>query len=241
MSTYVFVPGAWLGSWVWKKIAPDLRSRGHEVYLATLTGMGNRVHLSRKEYGMATAVTDVVKLIEYEDLTDIILVGHSFAGKVVSAVYDQVPHRIRMILYLDAFVPQKSRKPQGGKDTMDGEEASMLQEAADKYGDGWRLLIPEAWEDSLTYDLKGSDRDWFFSKLTPWPIRLAFDPVTLSERVDSARKAFIFCQREGTEFSDEDKKFLDSLDGPVKVMTAAHYPMITRPEETVNAILELSK
>ena len=241
MSTYVFVPGAWLGSWVWKKIVPDLRSKGHEVFTVTLTGMGERVHLAREEYGMETAIKDVVKLIEYEDLTDVILVGHSFAGKVVSAVYDLIPHRVKLILYLDSFVPKKSREPQGGKDTMGKEEREMLQKAADEQGDGWRLLIPENWIDDLTYDLKGADRDWFFSKLTPWPIKLAFDPVTLSERVDTARKAYIFCQREGTEFSEEDEKFLDSLDGPTRTITAAHYPMITKPEETVNALIELAR
>lgn len=241
MSTYVFVPGAWLGSWVWKKVIPELRSKGHAVYAVTLTGMGDRSHLARKEYGMETAVQDVVKLIEYEDLTNVILVGHSFAGKVVSAVYDAIPHRIKLIFYLDSFVPAKSREPQGGSDTMDKEEKDMLQKAANTDGEGWRLMIPEDWQEALTYDLKGADRDWFFSKLTPWPIRLAFDPVTLSERVDHARKAYIFCQKEGEEFSQKDKDFIGSLEGPVKIINAGHYPMITKPEETISALLEFAK
>lgn len=241
VSTYVFVPGAWLGSWVWKKIIPVLRSRGHEVYAVTLTGMGERSHLARKEYGMATAVQDVVKLIEYEDLTDVVLVGHSFAGKVVSAVYDLIPHRIRLLFYLDSFVPEKTRDPQGGVDSMDEEEKEILQQTANLDGDGWRLMIPEKWKEDLTYDIKGADRDWFFSKLTPWPIRLAFEPVTLSERVDRARKAFIFCEKEGEPFPDESRSFIDSLRGPVRIITAGHYPMITKPEETVKALLEFAK
>lgn len=241
MSTYVLVPGAWLGSWVWKKIVPALRAKGHEVYAVTLTGMGDRSHLARREYGMETAVQDVVKLIEYEDLTNVILVGHSFAGKVVSAAYDLIPHRIRLVFYLDSFVPQKSREPQGGVDTMGKEEKEMLQTAANADGEGWGLLIPEGWKNDLTYDLKGADRDWFFSKLTPWPIKLAFDPVTLSERVDRARKAYIFCEKEGDEFSQEDKDFIGSLEGPVTIIKSGHYPMITKPEETIKALLESAK
>lgn len=228
-----------MGSWVWRKIAPELRSKGHNVFTSTLTGLGDRAHLARQEYGMDTAVEDVVKLIEYEDLTDVILVGHSFAGKVVSAVYDRIPHRIKLIFYFDSFVPQKSREPQGGKDTMSDEEKNMLQKAADDYGDGWRLLIPEEWKEDLTYDLKGKDKDWFFSKLTPWPLRLAFDSVTLSERVDRAKKAYILCQKEGTDIMKEYKDFIGSLEGPLRVITAGHYPMISKPEETLSALLEL--
>lgn len=241
MATYVFVPGAWLGSWVWKKILPELKSRGHEVHTITLTGMGDRVHLARKEHGMETAIEDVVKFIEYLDLTDIILVGHSFAGKLISAVYDRIPHRIRLLFYLDAGVPQKTRKPQAGVDTMDEKEKTMLQEAANKDGEGWRLMIPEDWEHDLTFDLEGADKDWFYSKLTPWPLRLAFDSITVSERVDNARKAYVFCKKPDEEFSDDDKKFLDSLEGPMRIINASHYPMISKPEETVAALIDLVK
>lgn len=240
MATYVFVPGAWLGSWVWKKIVPELESKGHKVYTLTLTGMGDRSHLARKEYGMETAIEDVVKYIEYLDLTNVVLVGHSFAGKLISAVYDRIPHRIRLLFYLDAGVPKKTRDPQGGVDQMDDGEKNMLQEAANKE-DGWRLMIPEDWNEELTFDLTGADRDWFFSKITPWPLRLAFDSITVSERVDNAKKAYVFCKKEGEEFSEEENKFLGSLVGPIKVINAAHYPMITKPNETVNALIEMGK
>src|SRR3974377_661302 len=80
---FVLVPGAWLGGWVWKRVAPLIQEKGYSVFPVTLTGMGDRVHLATKEVGVETAVRDVQNVIEYEDLEDIILVGHSFAGKIV--------------------------------------------------------------------------------------------------------------------------------------------------------------
>lgn len=241
MTKFVFVPGAWIGGWVWKKIKPELLRRGHEVYTVTLTGMGERVHLARKEYGMETAIQDVINVIEYEDLDDVVLVGHSFAGKVISAVYDRIPERIRMLFYLDAFTPSKTREPQGGVETMEQDEASALKQESEKSGEGWRLLIPEGWKEELTFDLEGADREWFLSKLTPWPLSLAYGAVTLSEKVDKARKAYVFCARDVEKFKAENAGELSALDGNIRYIIAAHYPMITRPEETIDALVELSR
>src|SRR5271157_3416021 len=117
MPTFVLVPGAWLGGWAWKKVIPLLEQSGHEVHAITLTGMGERVHLASKDVGIETAVRDVLNVIKYNDLDDFVLVGHSFAGKVVAAVADRGPDRVKMILYLDAYRPEKNvRTPQGGFD-----------------------------------------------------------------------------------------------------------------------------
>lgn len=113
VTTFVLVPGAWLGGWAWKKVVPLLEEKGHEARTVTLTGMGERVHLASKEVGMETAVQDVLNVINYNDLDDFVLVGHSFAGKVAAAVADREPKKVRRVLYLDAFRPQKIRTPQG--------------------------------------------------------------------------------------------------------------------------------
>ena len=113
MTTFVLVPGAWLGGWVWKKVVPLLEEKGHKIHAVTLTGMGERVHLASKEIGIETAIEDVLNIIKYNDLDDFVLVGHSFAGKVVAAVADRVPEKAKMVLYLDAFRPEKVRTPQG--------------------------------------------------------------------------------------------------------------------------------
>src|SRR5439155_9489814 len=85
--------------------------KGHRVYPVTLTGTGNRVHLASKDVGMETAIQDVMSIIEYNDLDDIVLVGHSFAGKVVAPVADRAHKKVKMILYLDAARPEKIRGP----------------------------------------------------------------------------------------------------------------------------------
>ena len=94
MATYVLVGGAWLGSWCWQPIARRLRNRGHDAYPVTLTGLGERSHLASPEVNLDTHITDVVNLIEFEDLRDVFLLGHSYAGIVVTGAADRIPQRI---------------------------------------------------------------------------------------------------------------------------------------------------
>jgi pimeloyl-ACP methyl ester carboxylesterase len=103
--TIVIVHGAWGGSWAFRKVDALLREKGFNVYRPQLTGLGERVHLSRPDIGLSTHIDDVVNTILYEDLHDIILVGHSYGGMVITGVADRVPDRIRRLVYLDAFVP----------------------------------------------------------------------------------------------------------------------------------------
>ncbi|MEM0156412.1 MAG: alpha/beta fold hydrolase [Thermoplasmataceae archaeon] len=238
MATFVLVPGAWLGSWVWKKITPLMVKDGHKVFPVTLTGMGERVHLARKEYGIDIAIQDVVNTLEYEELRDVILVGHSFAGKVISAVYDRAPDRISMLIYLDASIPKKTRKPQGGKESMQADELNLMTKLANEQGEGWKIPLDEEFR-SICFDIKGPDREWFDSKITPWPAKLAFDSITLSEKYDSVKKAYIFCIRPGEKFSEEDMKYIDSLDGQHRIIETDHYPMINKPDQLMKALEEL--
>ncbi|MDX2221242.1 MAG: alpha/beta fold hydrolase [Rhodospirillaceae bacterium] len=102
--TYVLVHGAWHGGWCWRDVAADLRAAGHDVHVPTLTGLGERVHLMTPEVNLSTHVTDVVNLIAYEELNDVILVGHSYAGHVIPWVADKLQGRIRHQVYLDAVI-----------------------------------------------------------------------------------------------------------------------------------------
>src|SRR5437763_6310667 len=103
MATYVLVHGAWHGGWCWQRVTPLLRAAGHEVYTPTLTGLGERAHLGTPDVGLATHVEDIVTMLEYEDLTDVVLVGHSYAGMVITGVAHAVPSRLTHLVYLDAF------------------------------------------------------------------------------------------------------------------------------------------
>ncbi len=223
MTKFVLVPGAWLGGWAWKKVVPLLEERGHEAYAVTLTGMGERVHLASKEVGIETAIQDVLNVIKYNDLDNFILVGHSFAGKVVAAVADRVPKKVRVLLYLDAFRPRKVRTPQGS--------------FTDAIGAGLTIPITEEILDSTGKDVQGADREWMLSKATPWPTKYAGDPVMLSENFDSVKKAYIFCTGGG---DNVDEILKQKLDGPAKVIESGHWPMITKPDELVEDMLFLA-
>src|SRR3712207_5745958 len=106
MTTYVLVHGAWHGGWCWKKVVPLLRTAGHEVYTPTLTGLGERAHLLSPTITLDTHILDVVNVLEYEELLDVVLVGHSYAGAVISGVADRAPTQVAQLVYLDAFVPR---------------------------------------------------------------------------------------------------------------------------------------
>src|SRR5947208_13380542 len=106
MATFVIVHGAWGGAWSWNRIVvPLLRRRGHAVYAVTLTGLGERTHLASPDVTLDTHIQDVVNVLFYEDLTDVILVGHSYGGNVITGVADRDPDRLQQLVYLDAATP----------------------------------------------------------------------------------------------------------------------------------------
>jgi pimeloyl-ACP methyl ester carboxylesterase len=104
-TTFVIVHGAWGGSWAFKKVDSLMTAHGALVYRPSLTGQGERVHLASAEVGLTTHIDDVVNMIVFENLNDIVLVGHSYGGMVITGVADRIPERIRKLIYLDAFLP----------------------------------------------------------------------------------------------------------------------------------------
>jgi len=124
MTTFVLVHGAWHGGWKWRFVAPILRRAGHEVFTPTLTGLGERAHLARPGIDLDLHVQDVVAVLEMEDLRDVVLLGHSYGGMVVTGVADRAPERIRRLIYLDAFVPEN------GKCLLDYVEHAVPERAA---------------------------------------------------------------------------------------------------------------
>ena len=109
MATFVLVHGGWAGSVVWRLLAPRLRKARHEVYAPALTGIGAREHLLSREIDLDTHIQDVIGVIDDADLSDIVLVGHSYGGMVISGVADRVPEEVASLVYLDAFVPENGQ------------------------------------------------------------------------------------------------------------------------------------
>ncbi|WP_305786740.1 alpha/beta fold hydrolase [Symbioplanes lichenis] len=176
MSTYLLVHGAWHDGRAWDRVVPRLTAAGHRAYAPTLPGHGDRAHLLGPGIGLGTYVEDLVRLIEDEDLTEVILVGHSFAGMTISGVAGRVPERIAHLVFLDAMVP------------VDGETATdvmpitrTLLDRAAATATPWR--IPPLPELPAPYGLFGvtdpDDVAWLRTTLTDEPALCYQQPVRL--------------------------------------------------------------
>jgi pimeloyl-ACP methyl ester carboxylesterase len=129
MTTYVLVHGAWAGAWVWHEVRPLLWRAGHDVYTPSLSGQSERIHIGGPHINLTTHIEDVKKLIEFEELSDIVLVGHSYGGMVITGLADLIPDRLKHVVFLDAFMP--------------GDEESLMDIAGGfnyTVEDGWRLV-----------------------------------------------------------------------------------------------------
>jgi len=232
MAEFVLVPGAWLGAWAWKRVVPLLEGEGHAVYPVTLTGMGERVHLASRDVGMETAIQDVLNVIRYNDMEDVVLVGHSFAGKVAAAVADRASEKVKLVLYVDALRPERVRTPQGGFDPTN--EFGPVPQGS------FGHPLTEKIVDTIGKDVLGADREWMLSKATPWPLKLATDPITLSARFDSVKSAYVFCTLAGDPVEEIVAGKWGKLEGPYKLIETGHWPMITKPEELAKDMLALA-
>ena len=180
MATFVLVHGAWGGGWVWKKVIPLLRAAGHEVHATTATGLGDRVHLAGPAVDLDTHIADVVNVLEFEELTEVTLVGWSYGGMIITGVAERVPERLARLVYLDALVPAD------GEDGYDAELSSEEVRAADRAAaeaagmPGFLVVDPYAdWLRSLMPD--PADRAWLFAKLVPQPLATYTQPIRLGE------------------------------------------------------------
>jgi len=172
--TFVLVHGAFCGSWVWRRVADKLEQNGHKVFMPTLTGLGERSHLLRKDVDLDTHVADVVNLFKWESLESVCLVVHSYAGFVGSAALEGVGNRVSSIVWLDAFVPNNGQKV---LDFADEAFRNLAQAAIDK---GEAGVAPP----SKIPVIFVAERDQSFveAKLTPQPIGTYLQPVKLAGR-----------------------------------------------------------
>jgi len=176
MLTYVLVHGAWHGGWCWERLRDRLAPGGARIYMPTLTGLGDRVGHSSPSVGLETHIADVLQVFEEGGLTDVVLVGHSYAGMVVTAVADRLSSRIARLVYLDAVVP---RNGQCLFDCTGAEFRLRIDEQVRAQGEGWRIPLPTAAYLGLT---QAADINWVMPKLVPHPYRTFCDPVHLNSQ-----------------------------------------------------------
>jgi pimeloyl-ACP methyl ester carboxylesterase len=170
MATYVLMHGAWYGGWCWRKVTPLLRAAGHEVHAPTLTGLGERVHLAAPAVGLDTHVQDVLHVLEYEDLSGVVAVGHSYGGLVIAGVADRAPERLAHLVYLDADIRED------GEAFVDGlppARRAALEARVRTDGAGWRLpLDVDSALDGYGVD-DPAERRWMAARLVPHPWKTA--------------------------------------------------------------------
>jgi pimeloyl-ACP methyl ester carboxylesterase len=163
MATFVLVHGAWHGGWCWARVRERLAAAGHRVFTPTLSGLGARKHLLSREVVLDTHIADVVNLLEAEELADVVLVGHSYAGAVAPGVVDRAPQRIRQLVLLDATIVDFGEAP---IDLAPPEVAAARRAQVARDGEGYKLAAPPAEVFGVS---DPADLAWVGRRLTPHP------------------------------------------------------------------------
>lgn len=232
MTTFVLVHGAWHGGWCWVRVKHRLRLAGHNVLTPTLTGLGERVHLARCDIGLDTHTEDIVRVLDTEELTDVILVGHSYAGLLLPGICDRSAGRLRKVVCLDGAVPNEG---EAGMDTV----APEIQER-------WRRVAGETGWMPPAYDFLGitdpKDLAWLERRLVPHPFKSWCDPVRrCGNGYDRIPKTFIRCTLPTERpISLSAERARSSLDWEYCEIEAGHDAMIGAPEALTAMLLEIA-
>ena len=236
MTQFVLVHGAWHGGWCWKKVASLLRRNGHQVHTPTLTGLGDRYHLTSPEIGLETHVLDIVNYLKFEDLSGITMVGHSYGGAVITAAADRAPEYIDHLIYVDAPVLN------------DGQ--SMWDFFEPKVKDWYRELLRQSevdWLIPVPKDLhalgitSAKDVEWMVKRLVPHPLRSFVDPVNVKPRERQQRNSFVYCDRPGSSYTALAKTLSHEPSWKYVEIAAGHDVMVTEPNELTRLLIQLSK
>jgi pimeloyl-ACP methyl ester carboxylesterase len=244
MATFVFVHPAWFGGWCWKKLTPLLRDAGHVVFTPTLTGLGDRTHLASRDVGLETHIQDVASMIEFEDLDDVILVGNSSGGAVITGVADRAGRRIAQLVYLDAFVPVDG---QSLFDVIPPDRRPAMEALVAEEGDGWLLPRFSAmpWEQFVPMSWQVTDKDdlaWALERLSPTPFRHFTDPIHLhTPDADAPHRVYIRCR--GWPHPGFDRYAERAGSDPaweLRELDTSHLPYITDPEKLADLLNDLT-
>jgi pimeloyl-ACP methyl ester carboxylesterase len=243
MANFVLVHGAWHGAWCWRRVTQALQVQGHRVYAVTLTGLGDRAHLLSPAITLETHIEDVRQLIDTEELSDVVLAVHSYAGMIGTAIADRMGERLKHLVYVDAVLP----KP--------GESWSSTQSSATQQQ---RLAAAEASvnfsfppPDPVVFGLHNDDHAWVQRRQTPHPgntyrMPLAFDV----QRVAAIPRTFISCTEpalatiEPSRLRAKDPAFWGGAWLPgsqVIPMTTGHDPMISEPAALTRILLDCAR
>lgn len=225
MANIVLAHGAWSAAWAWKKMRPLFRAAGHEFFSPTYTGLGDRAHLAAPAVDLSTHVQDVVGVLEFEDLKDVVLIGHSYGGMVATGVVDKARSRIARVVYLDAFVPKDG---QSLFDLVGPKAEGNMRKGAEKDGDGWKLPV-----NPMPPDTAPEDVAWASPRRRPQPIKTFEQRIKLESTEAPPPRHFIYAKRNmpGDAFRQFADRARSEAGWTCDEMDASHNPHITCPQE----------
>lgn len=229
---FVLVHGAWHGGWCWRRVAPLLRAAGHEVHAPTLTGLGDRAHLAHRKIDLETHIADVVGVLEMEDLANVVLVGHSYAGMVIAGAADRAPARIGRLVYIDAFVPAHG---QCVLDFWSAEGRADLEARAAASG-----FIPPT--PLPTYGVtRPEDLAWAEPRIRPHPFGTWTQPLLLKNGETRVPRAYIRCTDPARPVFDQFSRRLRADPAwAYREIASGHDCMIADPHGTAESLLSLA-
>ena len=226
--TFVLVHGAWHGGWCWNKLTPMLRAAGHQVFTPTLTGLGERAHLLTPEIDLATHIKDIAAVLEYENLRDVVLVGHSYGGMVIAGVAEALGSRVAQLVFLDGFLPEN------GKALTDYTPFTPQTRE-----DGWRVPALGTSRDFGVTD--EGDIAWADPRLGDQPLRTITQPVQLSpEMYDAFAKTYIQLT-EAPWFVEAAERAKRQGFRSYTLLSGGHDAMITQPKAVAEILLEVAR
>lgn len=232
VATFVIVHGAWGGGWAWRRtVAPLLRDAGHDVLTPTLTGLGERAHLAHPAVDLSTHIADILGVLECEDLRDVILVGHSYGGMVITGVAERATDRLAQLVYLDAMVPEEG---QSLADLVGPGAAERLTEQAREEGDGWKLL-PGPLSPQTPAEIVELAR----ARRFPQPLRTFLEPVRLTGASRALPRTYVLCtDPPGDVFVRVAARLRDAPGWRVEEFATGHNLHYTMAREVADLLLE---
>ncbi|WP_041795752.1 alpha/beta fold hydrolase [Pararhodospirillum photometricum] len=232
---FVLVHGAWHGGWCWERVVALLRARGHQVTAPTLTGLGERSHLLAPGITLAVFVNDIVNHLIWESLTDVVLVGHSFGGAVISGVADRVPERLRHLVFLDAHILESDETT---FDRMDPDIVNTRILAAARASGGVSLPVPPA----RAFGVRDPEAAaWIEARMTPHPLDSYRSSVSLSRPVGAGVPlSYVVCSDPLYGPLEISRARVRSYGWPIVDLPTGHDAMVTAPQglaETLEQIV----
>ncbi len=230
---FVLVHGAWHGGWCWQRVRGLLQKQGHSVFTPTLTGLGERSHLFGPDIGLSTHITDVVNVLKYERLSDVVLCGHSYGGMIISGVAEQLPQAIRSIVFLDAFLPDNG-------DTVYNLTIPVVREALRAAVERGDVGVPS--RPAAGFGVNEKDRPWVDSLLGQHPLVTFNDKIALTGARDRiAKKTYVRASQYPNAGYD---KHLATCKADASWRTyelpCGHDVMVDMPERLTEILLEVA-